>query len=238
MEHLYSFSVYLIKESSVNWDVRCWICSKDPSCCFGARHSEIAPTVMMYSIYKAQRRCERRNLGAFYLTYSKTKNKNNPWRRWVFTHHNKVKKWSQQQGRNPETGQKHTVGTSSSANGQTRTLWTKQLHSYELLCDRVKHIAWLFVIMENSELWPGVWGQEGLTWHFSTNVHTHSHTQPKAYIYAEILSKNTISSDHLCNGAKAKHLEFKNRVCLIIHRCSNYRKINPGVKRISWLLIK
>lgn len=51
---------------------------------------------------------------------------------------------------------------------------------------------------------------EGLTWHFSTNVHTHSHTQPKAYIYAEVLSKKSISCDHLCNTAKAENLEFKN----------------------------
>lgn len=65
--------------------------------------------------------------------------------------------------------------------------------------------------MENSELgelWP--WGQQGLTWHFSTNVHTHSHTQSKAYIHAEVISEKTISCDHLCNTAKAEHLEFKN----------------------------
>lgn len=43
---------YLVQKSSLYWEIRSWICGKDPRCCFGAKHCEVSFTVVVYGIYK------------------------------------------------------------------------------------------------------------------------------------------------------------------------------------------
>lgn len=173
-------------------------------------------------------------------TYSNTKNKNNSWRRWVFAHHNKVlktncpssKEGTQKLGENiqwqhlPVQMAKHAHCERNGCIHMSSCVIEKSiLHDYLSL----RKMA----IEVNCDL---VFGVKRVSPDTSLPMCTAIATQG-LHLCRNNLQKN-ISCDHLYNRAKAKHLEFKNRDCLNIHRCSNYRKINPGVKLISWLLIK
>lgn len=43
---------YLVQKSILYWEIRSWISSKDPCCCFGPKHCQVSFAVVVYGVYK------------------------------------------------------------------------------------------------------------------------------------------------------------------------------------------